>query len=57
MLKFNPEAGMFASNINYQFHSYFLYKADPKAKAADSFTVSWRSVKFYAFPPFAYNNF
>ena len=44
---------MFASNINYQFHTYFSYKADPKAKAVDSFTVSWHSLKFYAFPPFS----
>ena len=53
ILKFNPEADMFASNINYQFHTYFSYKADPKAKAVDSFTVSWHSLKFYAFPPFS----
>ena len=32
---FNPEADMFASNINHQFCTYFSYKADPKAKAAD----------------------
>ena len=53
LLKFNPEADMFASNINYQFHTYFSYKADPKAKAVDSFTVSWHSLKFYAFPLFS----
>ena len=53
ILKFKPEADMFASNINYQFHTYSSYKADPKAKAVDSFTVSWHSLKFYAFPPFS----
>ena len=53
ILKFNSEADMFASNINYQFHTYFSYKADPKAKAVDSFTVSWHSLKFSAFPPFS----
>ena len=37
----------------YQFHTYFSYKADPKAKAVDSFTVSWHSLKFYAFLPFS----
>ena len=52
-LKFNPEADVFASNINYQFHIYFSYKADPKAKAVDSYTVSWHSLKFNAFPPFS----
>ena len=51
ILKLNPD--IFASNINYQFHTYFSYKADPKAKDVDSFTVSWHSLKFYAFPPFS----
>ena len=53
ILKFNPEADMFASNINYQFHTYFSCKADPEAKLVDSFTVSCHSLKFYAFPPFS----
>ena len=44
---------MFASNIKYQFHTYFSCKADPKAKAVDSFTISWHSQKFYPFPPFS----
>ena len=44
---------MFANNIKYQFHIYFSYKADPKAKAVNSFTVSWHSLKFYAFPLFS----
>ena len=43
ILKFNPEADMFASNINYHFHTYFSYKAHPKAKA----------LEFCAFPPFS----
>ena len=56
ILKFNPEADMFTSNINYQFHTYFPYKADSKAKAVESFTVSWHFLKFYAFPPFSINS-
>ena len=40
ILKFNPEADMFTSNINHQFHTYFSYKGHLKAKAVDSFTVS-----------------
>ena len=39
ILKFTPKADMFASNINYQFLTYFLYTADPKAKVRNSFTV------------------
>ena len=53
ILKFNPEESMFASNINYQFHTSFSYKADPKAKAVVSVTVSRHSLKFYAFQPFS----
>ena len=53
ILKINPEADMFASNINYQFHTYFSYMADSKAKTVDSLTVSWHSLKFYAFPSFS----
>ena len=56
ILKFNPEADMFKSNINYQFHTYFPYDADSKAKAVESFTVSWNFLKFYAFPPFSINS-
>ena len=52
ILIFNSEVDMFASNENYQFQTYFSYKADPKAKALDTFTVSWHSLKFFAFPPF-----
>ena len=37
--KFNPGADIFAISLNYQFHTYFSYKADLKAKAVDSFTV------------------
>ena len=44
---------MFLSNTNDQLRIYFSYKADPKAKAVDSFTVSWHSLRFYGFPPFS----
>ena len=53
ILKFSTEADMFASTIYYQVHTYFSYKENPKAKAVDSFTVSWHSLKFYAFPTFS----
>ena len=32
-MKFNPETDIVASNMNYRFNTYFLYKADPKTKA------------------------
>lgn len=51
ILKFNSETDMFASNINYQFRTYFSYKADLKAKAVNSFTIIWYSLKSYVLPP------
>ena len=51
-MKFKPVVDMFTSNINYQFHAYFSYEADPKAKPVDSLTVSWYSPKLYAFASF-----
>ena len=53
ILKFCLKADMFASNINYQLYTYFSYKAGLKAKAVDSFTVSWHFLKFCAFSSFA----
>ena len=49
IFKFNPEADIFVSNINYQFRTSFSYKTDPKAKALNSFIAVWHSLKFYAF--------
>ena len=53
ILKFNPKADMFTSNINCQFHTCFSYKVYHKAKTVDSFTVSWHSLKFYALYAFS----
>ena len=52
-LKFNLDADTFVRNINYQFRTYFSYKADPKAKTVDSFIVTWNSLKFSVFLPFS----
>ena len=44
---------LFASRINCQFKPFASFWPDPEASAIDSFTFSWSTIKFYAFPPFA----
>ena len=44
---------LFASRVNYQFKPFASLWPDPEAIAVDSFTFSWSSFTFYAFPPFA----
>ena len=49
---FQPNVDLFASRINTQLARFFAYRPDPEAEAIDAFTLSWGSIKFYAFPPF-----
>lgn len=53
VLQFNPDIDLFASRLNKQFTKYVSYRADPDALSLDSFTINWRGLKFYAFPPFS----
>ena len=46
------EVDLFASRTNAQMEKYVSWKQDPEAKAVDSFQMSWKTVKGYAFPPF-----
>ncbi len=52
-LDFVPDIDLFASRINKQFAKYVSYRPDPQASSVDAFTLSWRSLMFYAFPPFS----
>ena len=52
-LKFAPDIDLFASRLNTQFKRYVSYKPDPHAEAIDAFTLNWKLIKFYAFPPFS----
>ena len=49
-LGFVPNIDLFASRLNYQFKPYVAYTPDPGASAINAF--SWRTLQFYAFPPF-----
>lgn len=44
---------LFATNINSKCSKFVSWFKDPEAVAVDAFTISWRNLYFYAFPPFA----
>ena len=48
-----PVVDLFASAINKQMPQYVSWKPDPLAWAIDAFTISWKNLNFYAFPPFS----
>lgn len=49
----NPEIDLFASRINSKCKKFISWKCDPDAFAVDAFTLSWKDLFFYAFPPFS----
>ena len=52
-LAFTPNLDLFASRINAQLPNFFSYRHDPEAMGVNAFSISWKSLDFYAFPPFA----
>lgn len=48
-----PEVDLFASRINKKCAKYVSWKKDPGSIAVDAFTVNWKQIYFYAFPPFS----
>ena len=48
-----PVVDLFASAFNKQTPRYVSWKPDPLAWAVDAFTISWKNLNFYAFPPFS----
>lgn len=44
---------LFASRANAKCPIYVTWQREPDAWAIDAFTISWKNVYFYAFPPFA----
>ena len=51
-LKFNPKIDLFASRLNFQLKPFVSFRPDPEASHVDAFSLNWRDLKFYAFPPF-----
>ena len=48
-----PWVDLFASMLNRQVDLFVSWKPEPEAWAVDAFSISWRDIKFYAFPPFS----
>ena len=51
-LNFMPIVDLFASRVNHQSPKYVSWHPDPNAIGTDAFTISWKNIKVYAFPPF-----
>jgi ribonuclease HI len=49
----NPEIDLFANINNHKCNRYVSWFPDPGAVCVDAFTISWKNLKFYAFPPFS----
>ena len=49
----SPDIDLFASRVNNQMERYVSYRPDPGAVAIDAFSLSWKTLNFYAFPPFS----
>jgi hypothetical protein len=48
-----PEVDMFATRLNYQIKPFVSWKPDPECMAVDAFTIDWKRIFIYAFPPFS----
>ena len=44
---------LFSSRINHQFSNFISWRADPGAKAVDTFFINWSPTHNYCFPPFS----
>ena len=47
-----PNVDLFASRLNFKVQKYVSWKHDPKAWKTDAFSISWKGLRGYAFPPF-----
>lgn len=47
-----PNIDLFASRVNKKCERYVSWSRDPDAYANNAFTLNWKNMYFYAFPPF-----
>lgn len=50
--RFRPKVDLFADRNTFQLPTYWSWKPDPDAEGVDAFTVKWKNLAAYAFPPF-----
>ncbi len=48
-----PDIDLFASRINTQLKNYVSWRPDPTAQWVDAFSMSWKGLFVYLFPPFS----
>lgn len=48
-----PEIDLFATRLNSKCKRFTSWKKDPEAIAVNAFTISWKNLRFYAFPNFS----
>ncbi|XP_023314845.1 uncharacterized protein LOC106655901 [Trichogramma pretiosum] len=46
-----PDIDLFASHSNKKCERFISWKKDPEAETVDAFTISWKGLFVYAFPP------
>ena len=51
-LDFCPDIDLFASRLNAQLPRFVSFRPDQETERVNSFTFSWKTLDFYAFPPF-----
>lgn len=49
---FMPSIDLFASRLNFKLKPFVSWHFDPEAQFIDAFSVSWRNLEPYIFPPF-----
>ena len=48
-----PRVDLFARRLNHQVDTLVSRTPEPQAWAVDAFSVNWKDIMFYAFPPFS----
>lgn len=48
-----PTVDLFASILNRKCERYVSWLPDPSSEQVDAFTISWKGIFFYCFPPFS----
>ncbi|CAB0042934.1 unnamed protein product [Trichogramma brassicae] len=48
-----PDIDLFASHSNKKCERFISWKKDPESETVDAFTINWKGLFFYAFPPFS----
>ncbi|GFN77248.1 reverse transcriptase/ribonuclease h/methyltransferase [Plakobranchus ocellatus] len=51
LLNFEPHVDLFASTRNAQYEDFVSFQPETNALAVDAFSLNWKHLQFYAFPP------